>query len=561
MSDANDTTPKVELPKSPDDAFAMKMMNIACNALLSGAINLGIDLGLFEALAKAGTKAQPATATDVAKMSGTKERYCQEWLCSMACGDVIEMDETGKHFWIPEESVSMMTGTHPHIGFMMNMALSAYGASYKQLCNVIKQDGPLGMEYSAYGEMYKKINFMSRAMHQKHLVKDLVPKLSMKEALSNGIKVLDVGCGCGFHAMELASHFPNSHFTGVDLGEEGIKDAQKEAAEKQLKNTSFMCANANKLDTSWTDKFDLVLIFDACHDQTRPDLMTHMNGPLPEFGKPLQECTDYFTSFAIDRGYLFFLLLEYAFVVVAGCYVALRAILKYRCNTTERVNEIPTVVVHKIQVGCQTEQFCSQIQGKEAEFVNTVLDLKKNGTEKEVCARSNFSVCDLSQTGKNGLVKPEELSTCEQCQSTTSEMTNASPDSLPRLNYYTISADLLKENCRNDDFGQFFSGLCTLIDGKEFEFVKSVMDCSGVKFKDDKVQPNCTVSGSNDESGRMPKVCESYVDSCKVDQSTVDLLMEWANYHHTNQLPDELPNEKLEYYTMATNSLKVRKVY
>ncbi|KAI1693669.1 methyltransferase domain protein [Ditylenchus destructor] len=190
MSDANDTTPKVELPKSPDDAFAMKMMNVACNALLSGAINLGIDLGLFEALAKAGTKAQPATATDVAKMSGTKERYCQEWLCSMACGDVIEMDETGKHFWIPEERVSMMTGTHPHIGFMMNMALSAYGASYKQLCNVIKQDGPLGMEYSAYGEMYKKINFMSRAMHQKHLVKDLVPKLSMKEALSNGIKDL-----------------------------------------------------------------------------------------------------------------------------------------------------------------------------------------------------------------------------------------------------------------------------------------------------------------------------------------------------------------------------------
>ncbi|KAI1691263.1 methyltransferase domain-containing protein [Ditylenchus destructor] len=272
MSDAKETEPKIELPKSPDDAFAMRMMNVACNALLSGAINLGIDLGLFEALAKAGNKTQPATAADVAKISGTKERYCQEWLCSMACGDVIEMDETGKNFWILEERVSMMTGPNPHIGFMMNMALSAYGASYKQLCNVIKQDGPLGMNYSDYGELYKKINFMSRAMHQKHLVKDLVPTLGMKELLSSGIKVLDVGCGSGFHAMELASHFPNSHFTGVDLGDEGIKNAQKEAAEKELKNTSFICANANKLDASWTDKFDLVLIFDACHDQTRPDL-------------------------------------------------------------------------------------------------------------------------------------------------------------------------------------------------------------------------------------------------------------------------------------------------
>ncbi|VDM76676.1 unnamed protein product [Strongylus vulgaris] len=30
--------------------------------------------------------------------------------------------------------------------------------------------------------------------------------------------------------------------------------------------------NGSKLDPDWTSKFDLVIIFDACHDQMRPDL-------------------------------------------------------------------------------------------------------------------------------------------------------------------------------------------------------------------------------------------------------------------------------------------------
>ena len=31
--------------------------------------------------------------------------------------------------------------------------------------------------------------------------------------------------------------------------------------------------DGSKLDDSWTSKFDLVTIFDACHDQMRPDLV------------------------------------------------------------------------------------------------------------------------------------------------------------------------------------------------------------------------------------------------------------------------------------------------
>ncbi|KAI1700292.1 hypothetical protein DdX_16811 [Ditylenchus destructor] len=193
-----------------------------------------------------------------------------------------------------------------------------------------------------------------------------------------------------------------------------------------------------------------------------------------------------------------------------------------------------------VEIICQherlSEQFCSQIQGKEAEFADTVLDLKKNGTESEICAHYNFSDCDLSDFGKNWTSKP--LNTCEQCQTIVDMImarasydqiingsTNVPSNEMPfeRLEYYKVAADGLKNNCRTVDIGPHISGLCTSIDGKEFEFVKAVMDCSGVKFKDDNVQPNCTATGQvtdSKESKQHPerKVCESYVEFCKVDQ-------------------------------------------
>uniref|UniRef100_A0A915ESH1 Methyltransferase domain-containing protein n=1 Tax=Ditylenchus dipsaci TaxID=166011 RepID=A0A915ESH1_9BILA len=62
--------------------------------------------------------------------------------------------------------------------------------------------------------------------------------INMYGQLSNGIEVLDVGCGAGFHMNELASHFPNSRFVGIDIGAEGIRQAQHEAHEKHLHNTN-----------------------------------------------------------------------------------------------------------------------------------------------------------------------------------------------------------------------------------------------------------------------------------------------------------------------------------
>lgn len=143
----------------------------------------------------------------------------------------------------------------------------------------------LGMNYSSYGEFYEIMNQMSHSLHKQHLVPSLIPMIGMGEKLEAGIRVLDVGCGKGFHIFELgkrfrnvgnvflASHYPKSHFTGIDLTQSAIDGANQEKAKNNVKNVDFICQDAKHLNPEWKDTFDLVFIFDACHDQTRPDLV------------------------------------------------------------------------------------------------------------------------------------------------------------------------------------------------------------------------------------------------------------------------------------------------
>lgn len=71
----------------------------------------------------------------------------------------------------------------------------------------------------------------------------------------------------------LAQHFPKSNFIGVDITESAIKKANEQKTQKNVQNVELVCMDAKQLRSEWTDKFDLVLIFDACHDQCRPDLV------------------------------------------------------------------------------------------------------------------------------------------------------------------------------------------------------------------------------------------------------------------------------------------------
>ena len=138
---------------------------------------------------------------------------------------------------------------------------------------MVDGDGPLGLGYGVYEEFHHKMGNMSHTMHKQHLCTDFIDALGKRGELEKGIEVLDVGCGVGFHVLEMAKSFKHSRFAGVDIDANAIAHATASAKHRHLSgSTTFIATDAAQLPEEWTNRFDLVLIFDACHDQCRPDL-------------------------------------------------------------------------------------------------------------------------------------------------------------------------------------------------------------------------------------------------------------------------------------------------
>jgi 2-polyprenyl-3-methyl-5-hydroxy-6-metoxy-1,4-benzoquinol methylase len=103
---------------------------------------------------------------------------------------------------------------------------------------------------------------------ESHIV-PLVPALA--DRLSEGIDVLDVGCGAGRIMNRLAALYPNSCFTGIDLSDEAVTTARNAAAEGGLSNIEFITRDLSDFDEAATpDAYDLITTFDAVHDQAKP---------------------------------------------------------------------------------------------------------------------------------------------------------------------------------------------------------------------------------------------------------------------------------------------------
>ncbi|VDM28697.1 unnamed protein product [Toxocara canis] len=196
----------------------------------------------------------------------------------MAAGDIIEVDESGENFWIPKDRIPSLCGDTVSMAFTTQSLVPLFSAIIPKVAETFKQDGPYGkftslrVNYDQYNGIHKVIDDISRTQQRKYLINDLLPLTGMMEKMNDELKVLDVGCGNGYQILEIAQHFPRSKFIGIDLSADAIASAERTRQERQLNNVSFVQMNAQKLAEDWSDRFDWITVFDACHDQTRPDL-------------------------------------------------------------------------------------------------------------------------------------------------------------------------------------------------------------------------------------------------------------------------------------------------
>ena len=232
-------------------------LGAASNAAL---VILGDKLGLFRALSQG-----KMTSAELAKRTGTHERYVREWLSAQAATGFIDYDkDTQKFSMTPEQAAVFAVDGSPVLmtgGFNL---MSAVYQDEPKLAEAFKTGK--GLHWDDHAECLAcGIARFFEPGYRAHLVAEWLPALEgVVDKLERGAKVADVGCGHGISTRLMAEAFPNSDFVGIDYHQGSIAHARHANG---FRNLRFEVARAQDFAG---EGFDLVTMFDALHDMGDP---------------------------------------------------------------------------------------------------------------------------------------------------------------------------------------------------------------------------------------------------------------------------------------------------
>jgi ubiquinone/menaquinone biosynthesis C-methylase UbiE len=287
-----ETAPQIDEGKAM--AFAGQMIGVMNSSLLGFMASIGHQTGLFDKMAEL----PPSTSQQIADQTGLNERYVREWLGAMVTGGFVEYSAADRTYKLPAEHAASLTrAAGPGNLAAMAQFLSELGNVEQKLIQAFRKGG--GVSYADFPRFQELMKQESSQVFDATLIDVTMPLVpGLVDKLRAGIDVADVGCGSG-HAINLmAQAFPNSRFTGYDFSEEGVAEGRKEAKEMGLANATFEVQDAAKLDAK--EKFDLITVFDAIHDQAKPrDVLKNISNALKPDGVFL--CVDIAASSNLEE--------------------------------------------------------------------------------------------------------------------------------------------------------------------------------------------------------------------------------------------------------------------
>jgi hypothetical protein len=166
-------------------------------------IAIGDKLGLYKGLAAGGHQ----TAADLAKRTGTTERYIREWLCSQAAGGYVSYDAaTGKFYLTEEQAFVLADDNSPaFLPGAFQVALGAIQAK-EELEDRFKTGKGMGW-HEHHSNVFVGTERFFRPGYAANLVSAWIPSLQEVNAkLKAGARVADVGCGLGASTILMAKH-------------------------------------------------------------------------------------------------------------------------------------------------------------------------------------------------------------------------------------------------------------------------------------------------------------------------------------------------------------------
>jgi 2-polyprenyl-3-methyl-5-hydroxy-6-metoxy-1,4-benzoquinol methylase len=252
-------------------AFAERLVMAAIGSFELATIELGMRLGLFEALA-----AGPATPPELAERAGIDSRYAREWLEQQATAGIVAIDADpiegdGDHrvFSMPVAAQACLLDPDSlaHVAPLATFAVAGPGV-LPELVSAYR-DGK-GISFGGYGEWIRRAQeAANRPQYTNLLVSEWLPAMPdvVARLEQGGARVADLGCGCGWSSIALARGFEGITVDGYDSDAASIDDARANAAAAGLAGRiAFVAGDAATAD----GHYDLVCCFEALHDMAHP---------------------------------------------------------------------------------------------------------------------------------------------------------------------------------------------------------------------------------------------------------------------------------------------------
>jgi 2-polyprenyl-3-methyl-5-hydroxy-6-metoxy-1,4-benzoquinol methylase len=260
-------------PAARRDALAGRLIEATLGLMEVGAVYIGDRLGLYRALAR-GTG---MTSVQLAAETGAHERYVREWLEQQAVGGFLEVDDQGRsagtrryslppgHAEVlvdPESLATMVPFAQLGIGMIQVMPA---------LLEAFRTGG--GVSWAAFGSDVREAQAaQNRPAFLQLLGQEwlpAVPELHARLRADPAARVADVACGAGWSAIGIARAYPKVRVDGLDLDPPSIALAQANVAKAGLGDrVTLMVRDA--ADPALAGQYDLVTIFEALHDMSRP---------------------------------------------------------------------------------------------------------------------------------------------------------------------------------------------------------------------------------------------------------------------------------------------------
>ncbi|HEV8360526.1 MAG TPA: class I SAM-dependent methyltransferase [Candidatus Thermoplasmatota archaeon] len=254
------------------DELAGRLFGACSGALDLVAIYIGHHLGYYRALTEHG----PATSAQLAKRTGTHERYAREWLEQQAVSGLLHVDDPRKD--AAQRTFSIDAGTadvvlNPLGPCNFVPGIRCYIAGVAQLPAILdayRTGGGVSWAEMSAEVVEGQAGFNQAVFTNLFTQQDIpaIPDVHKRLQADPPARVADVGCGAGWSAIALAKAYPKVRVDGFDFDPRVIALGKQNAAEAGVADrVAFEVRDVASLPAR---TYDVITLLECLHDLPHP---------------------------------------------------------------------------------------------------------------------------------------------------------------------------------------------------------------------------------------------------------------------------------------------------